>query len=122
MNKHIFFFRIAALATILVVCTLSLLPQPPQPFVFSGADLLEHFAAWALVSCLCALGFLTRPIKHSHSIGLLLVLILAGGLIEILQPYLGRHRDILDFFANTAGILLGYGVYALLTKPRKSPI
>ena len=30
-----------------------------------------------------------------------------GGCIELIQPFTGREADIVDFFANAAGIILG---------------
>ena len=33
--------------------------------------------------------------------------------IELLQPFFDRHSDITDLITNTAGGVLGYGLYVL---------
>ena len=38
-----------------------------------------------------------------------------GGCIEIIQPFTGREADIMDFFANAAGIVSGILVARSLT-------
>ena len=38
-----------------------------------------------------------------------------GGCIELIQPFTGREADIMDFFANAAGIILGILVARSLT-------
>jgi VanZ family protein len=38
-----------------------------------------------------------------------------GGCIELIQPFTGREADIMDFLANTAGIILGIIVARVLT-------
>ncbi|MGB1965483.1 MAG: VanZ family protein, partial [Candidatus Micropelagos thuwalensis] len=38
-----------------------------------------------------------------------------GGCIELIQPFTGREADIMDFFANASGIILGILVARCLT-------
>ena len=33
-----------------------------------------------------------------------------GGVIEIIQPYVNRNGEWLDFFVNTIGVILGFFV------------
>ncbi len=40
--------------------------------------------------------------------------LLLGGAIELLQPYLGRTRDLMDFAMNALGILVALGLLSLV--------
>ncbi|MCB5160629.1 hypothetical protein [Marinomonas algarum] len=65
-----------------------------------GGDKLHHvvgFGGWALM---CALGPLRR------FMGLSALIVLLGGVIEIIQPYVNRYGEWLDFYADAAGVLL----------------
>lgn len=69
---------------------------PPAP----GSDKLHHligFGSWAL---LCAFGPMRRFIIMA------ILMIIWGGMIEIIQPHINRYGEWLDFIANTSGVLL----------------
>lgn len=69
---------------------------PPAP----GSDKLHHlvgFGGWAL---LCAFGPTRRFIIMA------MLMIIWGGMIEIIQPHINRYGEWLDFVANTSGVLL----------------
>jgi hypothetical protein len=84
---------------------------PPAP----GSDKLHHllgFGGWTL---LCAFG----PIKRFVYMALFIVL--WGGMIELIQPYINRYGEWFDFFANTSGVILvalAKWVFRLSFKPR----
>ncbi len=89
----------------LVIVTLSLVPRLPgilHPFSFS--DKIFHAAAYTVFSILLFFSLKTRftALKWCAPLTLTLVLIL-GGLIEIIQPYFSRSKDIYDFLSDTAG-------------------
>lgn len=97
-----------ALGWLWVVCVfvLSLMPVPPQPLVFDFSDKLEHALAYALLM----LWFCQLYSGHAR-IRLFLVLVVMGVCIEFLQGLTGyRYFEFADMLANTAGVLIGWGL------------
>ncbi|RMD89251.1 MAG: hypothetical protein D6807_04110 [Alphaproteobacteria bacterium] len=91
--------RLAALVIGGVVIATSLLPLSALP----ASDKLLHLLAYGLWAVPVSVSR-----RHIGRIGVYLVIILAaGGLVEIVQPYVGREASLADFFANMAGIVLG---------------
>jgi len=79
---------------------------PPAP----GTDKIHHilgFGGWAL---LCAFGPLRRFLLLSF------IIILIGGAIELIQPYVNRYADWLDFYANACGVLLAIIIRLIMQK------
>ncbi|MBR7889054.1 hypothetical protein J9B83_08835 [Marinomonas sp. A79] len=65
-----------------------------------GGDKLHHvvgFGGWALM---CAFGPLKRFLMFA------LVIVILGGAVEVIQPYVNRYGEWLDFYADAAGVLL----------------
>ena len=63
--------------------------------------------------------FLTIPVairKPKHQFLMYLFFILFGGIIEVIQPYFNRTRDLQDFIANILGISLGVLFIEILRK------
>ena len=87
-------------ALILTVAILTLTPVPPTPTINSN-DKLHHLVAFAGIILPSALW--NRPVL----IWLLPTAFFFGAGIELLQPLVGRSRDIMDLFANTIGIGIG---------------
>ena len=91
--------RLSAVLIGLLVIGLSLAPLAEAP----APDKLLHiiaYGAWAV------------PISVSRRtlerIGVYLAIILVvGGIVEIVQPYVGREGSIADFLANLVGIGIG---------------
>ena len=70
---------------------------PPAP----GSDKLHH---------LLAFGIFVLPISvlnPKRTWLIFLVGVFYGGMIELIQPYVNRYREIGDFWANTTGAVLG---------------
>lgn len=93
------------LFTALLIVTLSLIPHLPgilNPFSFS--DKIFHASAYTVFSVLLFFSLKTRftTLKWCTPLTLTLVLLL-GGVIEIIQPYFSRSKDIYDFLSDTAG-------------------
>lgn len=80
-----------------------------------GTDKIHHILGFFGWASLCALGPSRRFIIMS------LIIIMMGGLIELLQPYVNRYADWYDFWADVAGVALAYVVHAvaLLFKQRQ---
>ena len=84
----------------IIITFLSLYPLQEQPIV-SGSDKFYHLIAYsALTFCIG----LRRP---SNYILLIILFSFYSGLIEIIQPYVNRFREIEDFLFNNLGIFIG---------------
>ncbi len=97
------------LFTALFIITISLLPHPPKvltPFEFS--DKIFHALAYTVFSILLFFSLKTRYTAFRWTAPLALVLVLLlGGIIEIVQPYFSRSKDFYDFLSDTAGGITG---------------
>lgn len=76
---------------------------------FLVSDKLLHLFAYCLMVIPVSL---ERIIPH---FSVFLFSLAYGGFIELIQPLAGREADIMDFFANAAGIILGILVARCLT-------
>jgi VanZ family protein len=113
------FFRYAlpALAWTGIITVLTLLPGKDLPEVsIVNFDKMAHLGVFGLLAFLYlrwqALGQgLNTSVKT-----IILSTIAYGGLIEILQGtfYTDRHADVIDFIANTAGVILGWLTFRIM--------
>ena len=97
----------AALVILFAITVLSLLPLsqlPPAP----GSDKVHHVIAYALLMLPVALR------KPRGWIVLGLFFVMYSGAIELLQPLVNRHGDWMDLAANTAGVVTGAVLAAML--------
>ena len=88
---------------LLIITFLSLYPVQKLP-EFSGTDKTHHLVAYFL------LAFPSGLIKPKKWVLFISFFIIFGGVIEIIQPYVNRYGEWLDFFANTIGVLTGFFV------------
>ena len=79
---------------LLVIAFLSLYPLPKLP-EFPGTDKTHHLVAYFILALPSGL---RKPKKW---VLFILLFILFGGVIEMIQPYVNRYGEWLDFFANT---------------------
>lgn len=86
---------------------LSLLPVPPQPFIFAYADLVEHALAYAAFTFLACMGLGAAAQRKPTRFLLPLAIFAWSLLIEFVQPYVGRYCDWRDMIANAVGVALG---------------
>jgi VanZ family protein len=90
---------------------LSLTPAPPQVDIESG-DKLGHLAGYGVLMFWFAQLYLRRIPYAAGFIAM-------GIALELLQAWLGyRTLEALDMAANTAGVLLGWGLARLFPKER----
>tara|TARA_B100000614_G_scaffold167372_1_gene149100 strand:+ start:1210 stop:1563 length:354 start_codon:yes stop_codon:yes gene_type:complete len=82
------------------ITILSLWPLPYLPPV-PGTDKTHHLIAYAILMFPAAF---RRPRNWQ---ALALTFMAYGGAIELLQPYVNRYGEWLDFAANTFGICIG---------------
>ena len=83
-----------------VITFLSLLPMDELPKV-AGSDKLHHLLAYA------GLMFWVALRKPRYWLALLFFFMAWGGAIELIQPYVNRYAEWLDFLVNSVGLLLG---------------
>ena len=87
----------------LSIIALSLSPLSKLPAV-PGGDKTHHLIAYGALALPTAFGV---PRKW---LVLAVLYIALGGLIELIQPYVNRYGEWLDFAANSAGVLIGTSI------------
>jgi VanZ family protein len=108
--------RAALVIVLLAVVGLSLNPRPESVLgPLSVYDKVEHFVAYALLAF-----FAVRALFRRAQVFLALAILSCsalGGTIELIQPYVGRNKDLYDFLVNVAGSAAGAAIsYRLLPK------
>ncbi len=105
--------------TAIIVISLSLMSSTEVPSTklwnFKGIDKLVHLAMYSALSFVLFYeknryqkNVDARPL-NSTNIYRIGVLIVVGGIIELIQPALAnRSREIMDFIANSTGVFLGF--------------
>ena len=93
----------------LLILFLSLKPLTEVDTKLLVSDKVLHLFAY----CLMVLPVSLERIFPHFSV--FLFSLAYGGCIELIQPFTGREADIMDFFANAAGIILGILVARSLT-------
>lgn len=87
-----------ALAIVIAILTLT---PPIQMDMPAGSDKSYHFLAFA------ALALPLATVRPRWSPALLVVFSAYGAAIEIIQPYVGRSRELADLIADVVGIVCG---------------
>ena len=100
-------WKLFTLSTLLAITLLSLLPIQTLPKV-EGSDKSHHLIAYFFLAL--PLG-LRKPKKSALFVCLFIIF---GGLIEIIQPYMNRHNEWLDFFASSTGVIFGFYIGVIL--------
>lgn len=94
--------RILTVVLALLVLALSLIPKSEQvPDTFGGFDKLGHFIAYAVLAF-----FAMRAVDRCGLIPFVVVVVactIFGGIIEIVQPIVGRTMELADFLVDLAG-------------------
>ena len=85
----------------------TLYPMPASPML-GGNDKLQHFAAFA------ALAFPISLARTKTAPYMVAAALLYGGIIEVVQPFVGRNRSLADLWADVTGAALGAGAAVLL--------
>ena len=93
-------FATGALAVAIAYLTLT----PLQVDLDLGSDKLHHFIAFGALVLPCALLY-ARTL-----IWVLPAAIMFGGVIELIQPYVGRGRELADFGADAVGVVIGAAI------------
>lgn len=98
----------------LVVAIATLTPSDRMPSA-PGSDKLHHFLAFG------ALAFPMAFARPRAFLWIVLGVSAYGGVIEIIQPHVGRHGDVWDALANATGALLGATVGLVLRRAALPP-
>ena len=78
--------------------------SPNEPTVLEGAsDKLLHFIAYFGLSAMAAAAVKSRRWAIVAAVGLIAL----GGILEIVQGFIGRDMSAYDELANTMGVLVG---------------
>ena len=86
------------------VIWITLTPHPPHIlYIFPRFDKLGHFLAYLGLTAWFAAALPGRKWLAS----IMVVLIILGGVLEILQGFTGRDPEWLDWFRDSAGVILG---------------
>src|SRR6056297_1808075 len=101
-----------ALALTIAALTLTLASDPQG---IPGLDKIAHLLAFAALAA--PMGFCYPRHWRAVALGVLAY----GGLIEIVQPVMGRSAEWADFLADGLGALLGAWGAARLARRRSAP-
>jgi VanZ family protein len=95
---------------------LSLTPSPPEVDLPHG-DKLGHFLAYGLLMLWFAQLYRATGSRIAYAAGFVAM----GAALEFLQGHLGiRTAELLDVYANTIGVLLGWATALVLPRLRIS--
>ena len=98
------YWRIAGILMVGIVWWGCLTPQPPYiPQPFDYFDKFEHGFAYLVLAAWFAAIYRMRRQRFL----IFVLLVVMGGVIEILQHYTGRDAEWFDWFADILGALLG---------------
>ena len=86
---------------LILIAFLSLYPLPKLPEL-TGTDKTHHLVAYFFLALPSGL---KKPKKWALNICLFIIF---GGVVEVIQPYVNRYGELLDFLANTIGVIFGF--------------
>ena len=101
LNSINTYWLIISLIFLALISLLSLWPLDALP-PFPGNDKTHHLIAYTALMFPAALH---RP-RYILALGVFFILF--GGAIELLQPFVNRYAEWLDFFVNALGVMLGW--------------
>ncbi len=116
IKQYKFSLVVAIIITILSLVNDSSLPKTGF-FGTKNFDKLIHVVMYMSLSYVFFIEQNLKKYKEQRSYKIqnwmvLILLIIMGGLIEIIQPHISnRSCDLYDFLSNTAGAILGYILY-----------
>ncbi|MDN6280033.1 MAG: VanZ family protein [Psychroflexus sp.] len=119
-NKGISLLLLIIIGTAIPVLSLINLSGMPT-FQIKSADKLYHLIAYASLSFIFALHYhnhVKRKISSVSYLGIFLLAVIFGIIIEVLQDTLTSYRtfDYFDILANACGALLGLVIISILLR------
>jgi VanZ family protein len=86
-----------------------MLQPPPQ---IPNSDKWSHFLAFGLLAALFAWTWSLRgAFGWRQALAVLAILVVYGALDEATQPYVGRHGNMPDWYADVTGIVFGLAAF-----------
>lgn len=96
----------------LAILTLSLFPIPEVPHIedIPLVDKWVHFIMYGGLLMCVWIDWIRKKLrpKFKHNFYSILFGIALGGLIELIQPLVSRSGEMLDFYADSIGVFIGY--------------
>jgi len=86
---------------LILIAFLSLYPLPKLPEL-TGTDKTHHLVAYFFLALPSGL---KKPKKWALNICFFIIF---GGVVEVIQPFVNRYGELLDFLANTIGVIFGF--------------
>lgn len=90
-----------AAGLLLVITWFSLTPVPTIPITFSWSDKLFHAVTYFIL-----MGYIGNLVQRRWLLLTAFLVMVFSGVIEVVQPFTGRHFDLYDMLANIVGCLL----------------
>lgn len=103
----------ALVATLLIGAVIAVLTLMPVAGGAPGSDKLYHVLAFA------ALAFPLSAVRMAHAPMVVVAVLIYGGAIELVQPFVGRSAEFADFGADAIGAALGAGAGIVVCWGRK---
>ena len=100
-------WKLETIFLLLIITFLSLYPFQKLPEL-AGTDKTHHLVAYFFLALPTGLK------KPNKWVLFIFLFIIFGGVIEMIQSYVNRSGEWLDFFANTIGIIFGSFVGVVL--------
>ena len=111
-KTFLFFYenwKIYTFLILIIITFLSLYPLKEKPSI-PGSDKIHHLIAYS------ALTFGVGLRRPSNYILIIIFFSFYSGLIEIIQPYVNRFREVEDFLFNNLGIFIGLTLGIFINK------
>ena len=93
------YWKAFTILNLFIITYLSLYPLPELLPPSVGSDKFNHFIAYFFLTISISIA---RPKNYKQ---FMLFFIFYGGFIEIIQPYVNRHSELLDFISSTLGVI-----------------
>ena len=105
---------------ILVLCLMPKSAEPP-PFWITLIPYFDKVVHLGLYTVLAFLWYHSYKLKHSKLFFVLILIycFILGGAIELIQPYVGRTKEMMDLVADLLGSVLGIGCFYLILNLKK---
>ena len=108
-----------AILSLIALLSLSLGPAPPGLQAFPGADKVWHTISYAAVTFLWLLAGVWRPVRGEgrYPLTMLAIVIgfaMLGALLEVIQQWVDRSADPLDWLADLLGVAIAVGSWTVI--------